>query len=114
MAGGHPSDADRERSALPVLTAAIEAAGERDADALAACYDDDAVWLAGDGLARGADAVARHREIAASASEWEAPQQHGARAVLRWVHRGDDGAVDARGAIVVEVRRERIIFAAVA
>jgi hypothetical protein len=34
--------------------------------------------------------------------------------VLRWARRDDADAVDAHGAIVVEVRRGRIIFAAVA
>jgi hypothetical protein len=112
VAAGHPTDADREQAARPVLIAAIEASADEDAVALAACYADDAVWLAADGVVRGAGAVERHAAIAAQASEWAPLQQHGARAALRWTRRGRDGAVEASGAIIVEVRRERIIFAA--
>ncbi len=109
MAGGHLSDADRAQASLPALTAVIEAVGAHDAGALADLYRDDVVWLAPDGVHTGVDAaVARHMEIAARASSWDPPQQHGARAALRWT--GDDGS---RGAIVVEVRRGMIIFAAV-
>ena len=108
MAGGHPSDADRAEASLPALSAVIEAAAARDAAALAGLYRDDVVWLAPDGAHAGIDAaVARHMEIAARATSWDPPQQHGARAALRWS--GDDGA---RGAIVVEVRRGLIISAA--
>lgn len=114
MPGGHPSDADREEAALPVLVAAIGAATARDPAALAACYAEDAAWLADDGVERGAQAVARHVAVAATATEWAAPQQLGAKAVLRWARRDEADAVEAHGAIVVEVRRGRIIFAAVA
>jgi ketosteroid isomerase-like protein len=108
-AGGHPSDADREREALPVLQAVLDASRARDIGALAELYDDDVVWLAPDVTVRGrAAALERHAQIAARAVEWSSPQQHGARAALRW------SSGDARGAIVVEVRRGRIIFAAVA
>lgn len=107
MAGGHPSDADRAEASLPALTAVIEAAAARDAGALAALYRDDVVWLAPDGAHTGIDAaVARHMEIADRAGAWDPPQQHGARAALRF--RGDDGVP---GAIVVEVRRGLIISA---
>lgn len=108
VAGGHPSDADRAEASLPALTAVIDAARARDAAALATLYRDDVVWLAPDGAHTGVDAaVTRHMEIAARASSWDPPQQHGARAALRWT--GDDGS---RGAIVVEVRRGLIISAA--
>ena len=109
-AGGHPSDADREVAARPVLEAALAASAARDRDALAACYAEDVVWLDAGGVTRGRDAAAdRHAGIAAVASGWAPLQQKGAHAVLRWAATG--GAV---GAIVVEVRRERIIFAATA
>jgi ketosteroid isomerase-like protein len=108
-AGGHPSDADREAAALPVLEAAIAAARDRDAAALLAVYDDDAVWLAdGETVRGGAAAAERHLAVATAADGWADAQQHGARAALRW------SAGDARGAIIVEVRRGRIIFAAAA
>ena len=108
-AGGHPSDADRETDARPVLDAALAATMAGDREALAACYAEDVVWLDAGGAVRGREAAAdRHAAVAAGASEWAAPQQKGAHAVLRWT--GPDGT----GAIVVEVRRERIIFAATA
>ena len=114
LAGGHPTDADREEAALPVLIAAIEAATARDAAALAACYAEDAAWLSEGETVRGPEAARRHAAVAAAATEWAAPQQLGAKAVLRWARRDDADAVEAHGAIVVEVRRARIIFSAVA
>jgi ketosteroid isomerase-like protein len=109
-AGGHPSDADREAGARPVLEAVLAASTSRDRAALAASYAEDVVWLDADGAVRGRDAAAdRHAAIAAEASGWGPLQQKGAHAVLRW-----SGEGGARGAIVVEVRRERIIFAATA
>lgn len=109
MAGGHPTDAEREAGALPVLLAVVGAARAGDADTLRQSYADDAVWLAPAGTLHGADAAAaRHLEIAALADEWDEPQQQGAKAALRWTAGG--GAT--RGAVVVEVRRGRIIFAA--
>ena len=108
-AGGHPSDADREAAARPVLEAVLAATMAGDREALAACYAEDVVWLDAGGVARGRDAaVDRHAAIAAVASGWAPLQQKGAHAVLRWT------GPDAPGAIVVEVRRERIIFAATA
>ncbi len=92
-----------------MLLAAVGAARARDLDGLRQSYADDAVWLAPAGkLHGGADAAARHLEIAALAEEWDEPQQQGAKAALRWS--GGGGAT--RGAVVVEVRRGRIIFAA--
>ncbi len=86
------------------MTAAARA---RDGAALRAAYADDAVWLAPEGHLHGADAAAaRHLAIAGRAESWEAPQQQGAKAALRWQ------AGDVAGAIVVEVRRDRIVFAA--
>lgn len=108
MAGGHPTDADRERSALPTLLEVIRASRAADAAALAALYRDDVTWLADGGSVAGADAaVAHHMEIAERAAAWDEPQQQGARAALRW--READGS---RGAIVVEVRGGEIVFAA--
>lgn len=108
MAGGHPSDADREEAARPALLALLDAARARDASALSALYRDDVSWLADGATLDGPDAaVAAHLEIAARATSWDAPQQQGARAVLRW-----SGADGERGAVVVEVRRGEIVFAA--
>ena len=106
--GGHPTDAERERDALPVLDAVLEASRARDFGALAELYDEDVVWLAPDVTVRGrAAALERHARVASRAVEWSSPQQSGARAALRWV--------DGQGrvaALVVEVRRGHIVFAA--
>jgi len=93
-----------------VLEDILTAARALDAEALAEFYDRDAVWPAAGGMLRGREAaVAAHAAIAADARGWSAPQQHGARAVLRW-----SGQAGAEGAIVVEIRRGRVIFAATA
>lgn len=112
---GHPTDADREAAARPVLDAVLAASAAADGDALAALYDEDASWLGPEGTARGRDAAAeRHLVIATRATGWSEPQQKGAHAVLRWARVAADGSEEERGAIVVEVRRERIILAATA
>lgn len=92
----------------PVLARCLTAAAAGDVRALAACYAHDAVWLDDGSAHHGAAACAeRHLALAAEAAAWDAPQQHGARAALRLTRR--DGG---RAAVVVEVRRERIVFAA--
>jgi hypothetical protein len=107
-AGRHPSDADRAEAARPLLDELLRAAGAGDARALAACLDDEVVWLEAAGSARGRDAaVARLLAIARRSASWAPPQQHGAHAVLRWS--ASDGA---DGALVVEVRRGRVVLAA--
>lgn len=106
---GHPTDAQRETGALPVLLAVVGAARARDPGGLRRSYADDAVWLAPGETLRGAEAAAaRHLAVAERAESWDEPQQQGAKAALRWT--GGGGAT--RGAVVVEVRRGRIIFAA--
>ena len=93
-----------------MLESVLEASRARDPQALAPLYDEDAVWLAPEGTLRGrAASAAAHGAVAAVAEGWSAPQQHGARAALRW-----SGAGGLEGAIVVEVRRGRIVFAATA
>jgi hypothetical protein len=91
-----------------VLLAAVGAARARDLDGLRQSYADDVTWLAPGATLRGGDeAAARHLAIAERAGSWDEPQQHGAKAALRW-----DGNGGAHGVVVVEVRRGRIIFAA--
>jgi ketosteroid isomerase-like protein len=108
VAGGHPSDADREEASLPALQRLLRACRERDAAGIAALYRDDAGWLAdGETVSGGAAAARRHAAVAEQAASWDEPQQRGARAVLRWT--GPDGS---RGAVVVEVRRGVVVFAA--
>lgn len=112
-AGRHPTDAERARDAAPALRALLTAAAADDPAALADLYREDVAWLDATGTALGREeAVRRHRAVAARAGEWAEPQQHGAKAVLRWVRRGADGEPEERGALVVEVRRDRVIFVA--
>lgn len=108
----HPSDADRERDAIAVLERCVRAAADGDLAALAACYADDAVLLEEPGTTTGAEAVARRHLAVAGDAAWDPPQQHGAKAVLRYRREVAIGYV-FRGALVVEVRRGRIAFAAV-
>jgi hypothetical protein len=109
-AGRHPSDADRAEAARPLLDELLRAARAGDARALGACLDDEVVWLEAAGPARGRDAaVQRLLAIAGHGADWAPPQQHGAHAVLRW--RAPDGA---GGALVLEVRRGRVVLAAAA
>jgi ketosteroid isomerase-like protein len=112
-AGRHPTDSERARGAAPVLRALLAAAAADDPAALGDLYREDVAWLDATGTALGREeAVRRHRAIAARADAWAEPQQHGAKAVLRWARRGADGAPEERGALVVEVRRDRVIFVA--
>lgn len=91
-----------------MLEALLDASRSRDPRALAALYADDAVWLAAEGTLRGRRAAAQaHAAVAAHAEGWSAPQQAGARAALRWS--GPEASV---GAVVVEVRRGAVVFAA--
>lgn len=104
--GGHPTDAQRAEEALPALRALLDGLAAGDRTALAGLLRDDVAWLAPDGTHHGPEAaVGRLLSVGARAAEWDAPQQQGAKAALRW--RGDGG-----GALVVEVRRGRIIFVA--
>ncbi|MGD9696365.1 MAG: hypothetical protein AB7V42_11990 [Thermoleophilia bacterium] len=107
-AGRHPTDAERAAAALPVLRDLLAAVEAGDAAAVAALYADDAAWLDRDGIHDGGPAAAaRHVALGARAIAWAEPQQRGAKAALRW-----SGADGASGAVVVEVRRGRVIFAA--
>jgi hypothetical protein len=86
----------------------LRAVGGRDVEAIGACFADDVVWLERDETLHGrAAAVHRLCHVADRATGWRGPQQHGARAVLRWRGEGAD-----RGALVLEVRRGAVIFVA--
>lgn len=107
-AGRHPSDADRAEAARPLLDELVRAARAGDGAALRACLDDDVVWLSAAGAGRGRDAaLARLQAVAGRAADWAPPQQHGAHALLGWS--APDGAA---GALVVEVRRGRVVLVA--
>lgn len=108
-AGRHPSDAQRAQAAIGVLREAIRAAGAGDRGALAACYADEVVWLDDGAAHRGPDDAATAHLALARGATWDPPQQQGAKAALRLT-----SADGRRRALVVEVRRARIVFAATA
>jgi hypothetical protein len=113
----HPSDADRERDAAPVLERYRAAAGAGDPGALRSVLAEACVWLAEGGRLDGADAVAAHHLARRDAwppgarLEWTRAQPHGAHAALGWVARAGDADLE-RGLVVVEVRRGAIVFGA--
>ena len=114
MSGGasrHPSDADRERDAIEVLERCRRAAAAGDLAALTACFDDEVVLLEEDARTAGAEAVGRRVMELAGGASFEVPQQQGAKAVLRYRREVGIGYV-FRGALVVEVRRGKIVFVA--
>ncbi len=107
----HPSDADRERDAIEALERLVGAAAGGDLAGLTACLDDGVVLLEEEGKVAGAEAVARRVLEVAGGAVFDRPQQQGAKAVLRYRREVGIGYT-FRGALVVEVRRGRIIFAA--
>jgi hypothetical protein len=106
---GHPSDAEREARSAPALAEALRALGAGDAAAFAALLRDDAAWLGPEGRFEGAGAAAQARRFASGGAGrwWADPQPKGAHAVLRWG--GVEGA-GAHGALVVEVRGDRLVL----
>lgn len=113
MTTAHSTDADRSAAAAPVLEALMAALRANDLEAVARCYHPDVPWLDEAGIHHGrGTAQARHRHISLRATEWEDPQQQGSKAVLRWIRRGLGGAVQARGAIVIEIIDGQVVFAA--
>jgi SnoaL-like domain len=107
-AGRHPSDAERAEAARPILEELVRAARAGDARAVAACLDEEVVWLDAAGAVTGREESARRLlERAGEDSRWRGPRQHGAHAVLGWT-----GAGGAEGGLVVEVRRGRVVLVA--
>jgi hypothetical protein len=104
----HPTIAEREAAARPTVAAVVRALAMRDPDAMAALLRDDVAWLSGDGTEDGDDALRRARAYFADdqGRRWADPQQRGAHAVLRW---GDTNS-GAVGALVVEVRGDRVVI----
>jgi hypothetical protein len=104
----HPTDAERAAAARPTVVALLRALSHRDPAALAALLRDDAVWLTGEGTVAGDAAVARARGYFSDdrGRLWADPQQHGAHAVLRWA----DTDLGGVGALVVEIRGDRVVF----
>jgi SnoaL-like domain len=107
-AGRHPSDAERAEAARPVLEELVRAACAGDADAVAACLDEDVTWLDRAGAVRGrAATAARLLALAGEGAAWAPPVQHGAHAVLAWS--GPAGP----GGVAVEVRSGRVVLVTV-
>jgi hypothetical protein len=104
----HPTDADREATARPIVAALLRALETRDPDAMAALLRADAAWLWGEGTDAGDAARGRARAFFTDdqGRRWADPQQRGAHTVLRW----GDTATGAVGALVVEIRGGRIVF----
>jgi ketosteroid isomerase-like protein len=108
--GRHPSDADREEAAAPVVDRVVAAIEAGDAGALAACYAEGCVCLVDGARIAGREAVAAHLAERMSASgprRVTRRQQHGAHAVVAWEGAGD-------GLCVLEIRRGEIVFEAAA
>lgn len=105
MSSGHPSDADREKAAAPVVDRVVAAIAAGDAGVLAGCFSEGGVCLADAGRIEGRNAIAAHLPAALKGpADVTRRQQHGAHAVLGW-----DG-----GLCVLEIRRDEIVFAALA
>lgn len=104
----HPTDADREAIARPIVAALLRALETRDPAAMAALLREDAAWLWGEGTDAGHAARGRARAFFADdqGRRWADPQQRGAHAVLRW----GDTVTGAVGALVVEVRGGNIVL----
>lgn len=86
----------------------VEALRSGDVAGAAGLMRDDVAWLGPTGTDHGAGAAAaRLRDLAGAGREWAAPQQQGAKAVLR--HTSAHGG---SGTLVVEVRRGKVVFAA--
>jgi hypothetical protein len=117
VAPRHPSDADRERAAAPVIERYRAAVTSGDADALGAVIAAGCVWLAESGRLDGPEAVVAHHLARRSAwpgdarLEWIRAQPHGAHAALAWRVRAGGADVE-QGLVVVEVRRDAVVFAA--
>lgn len=105
MSSGHPSDADREKAAAPVVDRVVAAIAAGDAGVLAECFSEGGVCLADVDRIEGRNAIAAHLPaVLEGPADVTRRQQHGAHAVLGW-----DG-----GLCVLEIRRDEIVFAALA
>ena len=119
MTGGrHPSDADREQAAAPLVDRFVGALDANDVHELKACYAEGCVLLAEDGTVEGRDRIGAHssdltdRFPGVARRSVVRRQQHGAHAVIGWEGRDADGAVVVRGTSVLEIRRGQVVFEA--
>ncbi|MEW6583188.1 MAG: nuclear transport factor 2 family protein [Actinomycetota bacterium] len=113
---GHPSDADREEAAAPVVARFADALTAGDEAALAACYAESCVVLVDGARLDGRAAAARHHAAAAERLQGLASrrvtrrQQHGAHAVVGWVGWDGDGRPAGTGLSTLEIRRGEVVF----
>jgi hypothetical protein len=86
----------------------MRALEHRDAAGLAGLLRDDVVWLSSEGALAGDAAATRARGYFADdrGRLWADPQQHGAHAVVRWA----DSDLGGVGALVVEIRGDRVVL----
>ena len=104
----HPSDEERAAAALPLVQRALAALAGSDAGALTEALREDAVVLTASGREEGARHVAFTLTGAChDATSWDPPRQHGAHALLAFTR-----ADGSRSAILIESRRDAIVFAA--
>ena len=112
----HPSDADRERIAAAVLERLLPALAAGAAPAVEAELTEGCAWLAPGGEVVGRSAVARRLARlgpgAGGRVAWERVQPRGAHVALGWSRRDADGAATERGFLVLEVRRDGVVFGA--
>jgi hypothetical protein len=111
----HPSDTDRERVATVVVDRLLPALAAGDAPEVEAGLAEHCAWLAPDGALVGREAVAgrlaRLGPGAGGRIEWDRVQRRGAHVALGWIRRGGDAPTE-RGFLVLEVRRDGVVFGA--
>jgi len=112
----HPSDADRERVAAAVLQRLLPAIAAGDRARVEAELTDGCGWLAPEGGLTGRRAVAgrlaRLGPGAGGRIEWDRVQPSGAHVALGWTRRDGAGASRGRGFLVLEIRRDGVVFGA--
>jgi ketosteroid isomerase-like protein len=113
---GHPTDAEREEAAAPLVARFVAALEGGDPAALAACYAEGAVVLTETGRLDGGEEAAAFHAGAASrmpglvARRVTRRQQQGAHAAVGWVGWDAASTPVGSGFSTVEIRRGLIVF----
>lgn len=103
MSAGHPTDADRERAAGPVVEHVVAAIETGRVALFAAVLAEQCVCLVAGQKIEGKDKIVSYLGTTLpGAREVTRRQQHGAHAVVGW----------SGGSCVLEIRRAEIVFAA--
>jgi len=114
--GRHPSDAEREDAAAPVVARLVGAIESGDGAALAACYAEACTCLAEGGPIEGREEVAAHHAAVSDRLPGLASrrvtrrQQRGAHAVVGWVGWDAGGRPVGTGISTLEIRRGEVVF----